>query len=171
MKVLGDVPPTRVSFFVLLVWPDIDWKICVIQSHQYTKEINEEFLSFLDDNSLQQMVATPTRKTNILDLFLTNRPSLLNRCEVIPGISDHEAVFVNMNIEPHRSKPTKRKILLWKKARGTSLIGKIVRDFFRTKGFIRIFDGFFLKTKGFLPKVYEIFGSEMPLGKKLILML
>ena len=96
--------------------PDIDWNSCVIQSHQYTKEINEEFLSFLDDNSLQQMVATPTRKTNILDLFLTNRPSLLNRCEVIPGISDHEAVFVNMNIEPHRSKPTKRKILLWKKA-------------------------------------------------------
>ena len=49
-------------------------------------------------------------------------------------------------------------------ARGTSLIGKSVRDFFRTKGIIRIFDGFFLKTKGFLPKLYEIFGSEMPLG-------
>ena len=40
---------------------------------------------------------------------------------------------------------------------------KSVRDFFRTKGFIRIFDGFFLKTKGFLPKVYEIFWSEVPL--------
>ena len=52
------------------------------------------------------------------------------------------------------------------KARGTSLIRKSVRDFFRTKGFIRIFDGFFLKTKGFLPKVYEIFWSEMPLATK-----
>ena len=40
---------------------------------------------------------------------------------------------------------------------------KSVRDFFRAKGFIRIFDGFFLKTKGFLSKVYEIFWSEMPL--------
>ena len=48
--------------------------------------------------------------------------------------------------------------------RGTSLIGISVRDFFRTKGFKRIFDGFFFKTKGFLPKMYEIFGSEMPLG-------
>ena len=47
--------------------------------------------------------------------------------------------------------------------RGTSLIGKCVRDFFKTKGFKRILDGFFLKTKGFLLKVYEIFGSEMPL--------
>ena len=36
--------------------------------------------------------------------------------------------------------------------------------FFRTKGFLRIFDGFFLQTKGFLPKAYEIFWSEMPLG-------
>ena len=49
-------------------------------------------------------------------------------------------------------------------ARGTSLTRKSVRDFFKTKGFIRIFDGFFLKTKGFLPKVYEIFRSEIPLG-------
>ena len=49
--------------------------------------------------------------------------------------------------------------------RGTSLIGKGVRDVFRAKGFIQIFDGFFLKTKGFSPKVYEIFGSEMPLGE------
>ena len=40
---------------------------------------------------------------------------------------------------------------------------KSVRDFFGTKGFLRIFHGFFLKTKGFLLKVYEIFGSEMPL--------
>ena len=48
-------------------------------------------------------------------------------------------------------------------SRGTSLIGKSVRDFFRSKVFIRIFDGFFFKTKGFLPKVYEIFGSELPL--------
>ena len=48
--------------------------------------------------------------------------------------------------------------------RGTPLIGKSVREFFSTKGFIRILDGSFLKTKGFLTKVYEIFGSEMPLG-------
>ena len=41
---------------------------------------------------------------------------------------------------------------------------KSVRDFFRTKGFMRIFDAFFLRIKRFLPKGYEIFGSEMPLG-------
>ena len=50
-----------------------------------------------------------------------------------------------------------------KNKKGVSLKGKRVRDFFRTKGFIGIFDGFFLKTKGFLPKVHEIFGSKMPI--------
>ena len=36
--------------------------------------------------------------------------------------------------------------------------------FFQNKRIYTDFDGFFSKTKGFLPKVYEIFGSEMPLG-------
>ena len=36
--------------------------------------------------------------------------------------------------------------------------------FFQNKRIDADFAGFFLKTKGFLPKVYEIFGSEMPLG-------
>ena len=47
---------------------------------------------------------------------------------------------------------------------GNSLTGKSVRDFFITKGFIRSFDGFLLKTKGFCQRVYEIFRSEMHLG-------
>ena len=38
------------------------------------------------------------------------------------------------------------------KPRGISLLRKSVRDFFRTKGFLRIFDGFFLQTKGFFAK-------------------
>lgn len=41
--------------------------------------------------------------------------------------------------------------------RGISLIPKGVQDFFETKGFLWIFDWFFLTTKAFWPKVYEIF--------------
>ena len=48
--------------------------------------------------------------------FFTNRPSLINRCEAIPGISDHEIVFVDSNIAISRPKPVKRKIYMWKKA-------------------------------------------------------
>ena len=36
-----------------------------------------------------------------LDVFLTNRPSLVNRCKPIPGISDQDAaVYVNSDIHP-----------------------------------------------------------------------
>ena len=40
---------------------------------------------------------------------------------------------------------------------GISLIRKSVRDFVRTKRFLQTFGRFLLKTKGFLPKVHEIF--------------
>ena len=40
---------------------------------------------------------------------------------------------------------------------------KAFENFFRTKGFMRIIDGFPLNTKGFLQNVYEFLGSEMPL--------
>ena len=43
------------------------------------------------------------------------------------------------------------------KPRGTSLIGKAYEIFSEQKDL----DGFFLKTKGFSPKVCEIFRSEM----------
>ena len=58
----------------------------------------------------------PTRINNALDVFLTNRPTLVNKCEPIPGISDHDtAVFVDSNILPKRQRPIKRKIHKWGK--------------------------------------------------------
>ena len=57
-----------------------------------------------------------TRLDNTLDLFLTNRPSLINRCTPIPGIADHDIVFIELPISATRNKPTKRKIHLWKHA-------------------------------------------------------
>ena len=55
-------------------------------------------------------------------------------------------------------------VVLWcGVARGTSLIGNSVRDFCRTKGFTRNFDGFFLKTKGFFSKgVRDSLGVKCP---------
>ena len=108
--------------------PDIDWPSAQIVGHQDRKALNEEILTFLNDYSLHQSVTSPTRCTSVLDLFVTNRPSLINRCEVIPGISDHEIVFVNINIEPPRCKPVKRKIYLWKKA-NPDQISNMLQDY------------------------------------------
>ena len=56
------------------------------------------------------MVDFPTRDSNILDLFFTNRPFLNN-----PSISDHHTFYVN-NITATRHKPAKWKIVMWGKA-------------------------------------------------------
>ena len=46
--------------------PDIDWNLNAVQGHQYIKTINDEFLQFLQDNTLQQIVTKPTKNNNIL---------------------------------------------------------------------------------------------------------
>ena len=45
---------------------------------------------------------------------------------------------------------------------------KAYEIFSEQKDFFRIFDGFFLQTKEFSPKAYEIFWSEMPLERDAI---
>jgi hypothetical protein len=95
--------------------PDINWSSNTITSNQYRKEISEICLALEEDLGLIQSVNFPTRGQHLLDVFFTNRPSLINRCEA-PGISDHEIVFVDSNIAISRQKPVKRKIYMWKKA-------------------------------------------------------
>ena len=50
--------------------------------------------SFISCPNTSVKVNAPTRGSNILDIFLTNRPSLIEACEIVDGISDHEAVMV-----------------------------------------------------------------------------
>ena len=65
---------------------------------------------------LPKIVEEPTRLDNTLDLILTNRPNQINRIQVIPGISDHEAVFTEFNVKPARKKQVPRRVPLYKKA-------------------------------------------------------
>ena len=48
------------------------------------------------------MVKSPTHYTDtteaILDLFLTNNATLVNKVEVIPGISVQEAVYIESSL-------------------------------------------------------------------------
>lgn len=79
-----------------------------------------KFLDLIHDticSNLEQIVSFPTRKDHVLDLFMTNRPSLVNRCEPLPGIVDHDIVYIDITA----SKLTQRKINLWEKADNTKL--------------------------------------------------
>ncbi|KAH3854244.1 hypothetical protein DPMN_096781 [Dreissena polymorpha] len=74
---------------------------------------------------LVQTVDKPTRITeyteNLLDLFFSNNQSLINRCEVLPGIADHDAIFVESSLRPMRVRKPPRKVYLYKKADFDSL--------------------------------------------------
>ena len=61
------------------------------------------------------MVYTPTREDNILDLFLTNNPSLVSNVQSIPGISDHSAVLADLEIKGSSNNQKPTKIPLWNK--------------------------------------------------------
>ena len=40
-----------------------------------------------------------SRKNNILDVFITNKLSLITYCSLIPGISDHEVAYIKSVIQ------------------------------------------------------------------------
>ena len=95
--------------------PDISWETNLIIGNNNTRAMNDTFLDTLQDLNLSQLVNFPTRRSNTLDLFPSNRPTLINRVEPLPGISDHDTmVFVDTSIKSMRQRPTRRKILLWK---------------------------------------------------------
>ena len=54
----------------------------------------------INDHTLSQIVDHPTRKENLLDLFFTSNPSLINRVITVPPLTpdaDHDIVFIDVN--------------------------------------------------------------------------
>ena len=51
--------------------------------------------------------------TKRLVVFLTNHPSLIEKCKTVPGESDHDIVFVKASARATRTKQPQRKIFLW----------------------------------------------------------
>jgi hypothetical protein len=84
--------------------PDIDWQTLSIKSNQYSKSLNQAYLDKLENVGLLQTNLEPTRGESILDVFLSNRPSLA-RTRLIPGLSDHDVVLSDSTIHPARTKP------------------------------------------------------------------
>ena len=57
-----------------------------------------------------------SREKRILDLFCSNKPNLTKSVHVIPGLSDHEAVCADCDIQARTHKKPPRKIHQWSKA-------------------------------------------------------
>jgi len=119
-KCICDTVASRPNSFIFCAGdfnvPDVQWTSHTIVSHRYPVDINQLILKMVDDCYFTQLVDSPTRNENILDIIFTNRPSLINYCNVISGISDHEAVLTSFMAQAVYHKEGDRKRYLWNKA-------------------------------------------------------
>ena len=90
--------------------PDIDWSSPTIKSHQYPKSMSQEFHKLPLYCDLEQMVSIPSRRNNIIDLFFTTHPSLIDKCVSIPGVGDHVAVLLDMSTTPYVIRQLNKKL-------------------------------------------------------------
>ena len=95
--------------------PNIDWNQNIISGTNASSEAAKILLEVANSYNFTQLVQSPTRDNNILDLAFTNNVSAVTSTKVIPGLSDHEIVELSLNISPPRKKPPKRKIFLKKR--------------------------------------------------------
>ena len=79
-------------------------------------DMYQDFVSTINDNCLTQMVSDPTLENNILDLFLTNNPTLVDTVSAVPDISDHETVIAVVKLRPTIQKMKPRTVRIYSKA-------------------------------------------------------
>ena len=106
----------------MLSWPESSPEMKPDCSH---KQVYDFFLSTIADYNFTQVVTEPTRKDNILDLFLTTNPTLINRVNCSPGLGDHDVVSAEALLKPtlHKQKP--RKVFIFSKADWPTLKAKM----------------------------------------------
>ena len=75
----------------------------------------------------EQLVTTPTRGSNILDLFFISHPDLVVSCQTAPGISDHDSVIVEFLTQIKLMKRSPKDIFLYHKANWDLIQEKIAR--------------------------------------------
>lgn len=106
------------QFFNLPGW---DWKTKTLKPNCSHPNNHYKLLEVLEDNGLTQTVEELTRNQNTLDLIVTNLPSKITQTDIIPGISDHDIVYKELDINPVIHKQTPRLIPIYKKAQGNSI--------------------------------------------------
>ena len=99
-------------------YPKFTWEDnqATIKQNCPSPDMYQDFVSTINDNCLTQMVSEPTRDNNILDLFLTNNPTLVDNVSIVPGISDHETVIAVVKLRPTIQKLKPRTVHIYSKA-------------------------------------------------------
>ena len=94
-------PPVNSPIFICGDFnvPDVSWTTVTPTSIDKNAAL---LCSLIHDLSLEQLVHTPTRGPNILDLLLTDFPSLISRVEVVDNLplTDHDTILFALNVLP-----------------------------------------------------------------------
>ena len=100
-------------------FPHTDWPNHQVLPGNTRPRETQMLFTAAEDHSLSQVVNMPTRKENILDLFFTSTPSLVNRVETIPPLmssADHDIVFIDIDTRAVIPKQANRNCYLFNKA-------------------------------------------------------
>ncbi|CAC5363337.1 unnamed protein product [Mytilus coruscus] len=81
----------------------------------------KKFADILDDNGMAQLVNKPTRGPNSLDLVVTKHSDRCMRVVTLPGLSDHDIVFAEVNLNPRKSIQKPRIKPLYRKANSENM--------------------------------------------------
>ena len=92
--------------------PNICWSDHTINGSNYSLALCNAFLDLPTHHGFMQMNLQPTRNNHILDIFLKNRSFSVSNIQILPGISDHEAVCVECLLNGKFTSSIKRKIHL-----------------------------------------------------------
>jgi len=83
-------------------------------STAYGYKLNQKLLETINNLGLEQLVNQPTRGNNIFDLIFCSQASLVSYLEIVLGLSDHEAVCLNIDLLSNAStQETRHHILLY----------------------------------------------------------
>ena len=105
-----------------LEWPSTQLKPVCCSPSQHTL-----FLYILADYGLTQVIDQPNRGDNTLDLLVMNNPTLVNRTEILPEISDHNIVFTETDIIPKKYTQTLHKLPIYRKANWEGIEMELIR--------------------------------------------
>jgi len=87
--------------------------------------VAEDFNTAFDEIALQQLVSAPTRTTDTtqktLDLLLVDAPNMVRDGDVVPGVSDHDAVLATITLTAVRPASTSKKVYNFQRANWPAL--------------------------------------------------
>ena len=84
-------------------FPNIDWETSTVMPTQGADQSASAkmLLEFMDNHLLSQVVRSPTRNHNILDLVLVNNDRIIQNVNSVPTcLSDHNLVSVDLTYNP-----------------------------------------------------------------------